>query len=375
MANYDSKERRDFKHDAATKEEAWKGAGTAVGTQVWRIEKMKVVNVDKTDYGHFFTGDTYIVLHTFKKKGPDGKETDALAHAEHFWLGKKAPVDARGTAAYKTVELDDLLSGDAPQHRETQGHESKEFLDLFTGSIQILEGGHGSGFHHVKPHEYKPRLLHLIGAHNKHIRVTQVDAKGDNLSQGDVFVLDAGLELFQWNGGKSNIWQKRQADEIVRKTVHLRDGKPKHTVLDSGDDNADFWKHLGGKVTPKDAPAAGSTGGGGDGWHKDSVKVLYKVTAVAGKEAKFDVVVKAGDKVTKDKLNSKEVYVLDVTDEGKNHHAFVWVGKDAPKETRKRALLIGEDFIRAFKLPDETHINRCVEGGHHGVSFTSALDA
>ena len=26
MANYDSKERRDFKHDAATKEEAWKGA-------------------------------------------------------------------------------------------------------------------------------------------------------------------------------------------------------------------------------------------------------------------------------------------------------------------------------------------------------------
>ena len=107
------------------------GAGTSVGVQVWRIEQFKVVNVDKTDYGHFFNGcktqsscsfdcrfahsDAYIVLHTFKKKGPDGepiskgsasaelllagKETDALAHAEHFWLGKNAPQDARGTAA------------------------------------------------------------------------------------------------------------------------------------------------------------------------------------------------------------------------------------------------------------------------------------
>ena len=38
------------------KRENLAGAGTSVGVQVWRIEQFKVVNVDKTDYGHFFTG-------------------------------------------------------------------------------------------------------------------------------------------------------------------------------------------------------------------------------------------------------------------------------------------------------------------------------
>ena len=36
-----------------------------------------------------------------------------------------------GTAAYKTVELDDLMDGEPTQHREVMSHESQAFTDIF----------------------------------------------------------------------------------------------------------------------------------------------------------------------------------------------------------------------------------------------------
>ena len=44
--------------------------------------------------------------------------------------------DEAGVAAYKTVELDMSLGGAPIQHREVQGHESKQFVSLFPKGIQ-----------------------------------------------------------------------------------------------------------------------------------------------------------------------------------------------------------------------------------------------
>jgi gelsolin len=62
-------------------------------------------------------------------------EKEKLAWDVHFWLGKETSQDEAGTAAYKTVELDDHLRGAPVQHREVQGYESplfRSYFDKFT---------------------------------------------------------------------------------------------------------------------------------------------------------------------------------------------------------------------------------------------------
>lgn len=53
-------------------------------------------------------------------------------------------LDEAGTAAYKTVELDDVLNGAAVQHREVQGEESSQFRGYFdkTGSYFLTHNTH-----------------------------------------------------------------------------------------------------------------------------------------------------------------------------------------------------------------------------------------
>jgi hypothetical protein len=101
-------------------------------------------------FGQFHTGDSYILLHTFKAG-------DKIAYDVHFWLGAETSQDEAGTAALKTVELDDALGQVPVQHREVQDYESPLFLSYFnkTGGIRILAGGVDTGFNRVKPNEYK----------------------------------------------------------------------------------------------------------------------------------------------------------------------------------------------------------------------------
>jgi len=60
----------------------------------------------------------------------------------------------KGTAAYKTVELDSYLDCKATQHREVQGHESKLFLSYFD-VFEILQGGIDSGYRHVEEVQHR----------------------------------------------------------------------------------------------------------------------------------------------------------------------------------------------------------------------------
>ena len=72
-------------------------------------------------HGHFFEGDSYIVLKTSISK------SNSFVHELFFWLGSESSQDEQGVAAYKTVELDTKLGG-VTQHREEQNFESEQFM-------------------------------------------------------------------------------------------------------------------------------------------------------------------------------------------------------------------------------------------------------
>jgi len=337
VAGLGSKANHELKHDASLKEGAWKGCGQKEGIEIWRVEKFKIVAWPQKYYGSFFSGDAYVLLHTTKK---DGK----LMYKIHFWLGEKSTQDEQGTAAYKTVELDDLLNGAAPQVRECQHYETEEFLEMFQHKVIYMEGGVGTGFHHVSPAEYKPRLMLLAGK-GTHIRVKEVELKRDSLCSQDVAILDNGLELYQWNGASCNAFEKRKAGEIIQGLRSDRDGKPKVVTLDDQEDNATFWKLLGGKGKIKDKEETTEAKKGPNGV---SLFQLHKKDKGAGL-AISEVATGAGN-IKKSMLKTDDVFILDSQHET-GDHVYVWIGKGAPKEERAVALTYAADYLHTHKRP------------------------
>lgn len=347
IANYGSKEHKDAKLNAAKSEVAWKGCGQAVGVEAWRIEKFQVVPWPKTKYGQFFSGDAYIILNTYKI--PDN---DSFRYNVHFWLGKSCSQDEQGTAAYKTVELDDLL-GDVPvQFREVEGSESEEFVDCFGGNIVTMEGGVDSGFNHVKPKEYKPRLMQMKGKRQVHVRQVALETKSLNL--GDVFLLDLGASVIQFNGPKAGLFEKRKAVEVLTALKEDRNGRLETVVMDGIEDNKEFWEALGeaGGATPAESALSPIT----EDTNKapEHVKKLFKLSDASGN---IEMTLVSEGKIEKSSLDSTDVFLVD---QGQN--IYVWIGKGASKQERANGISSGVQYLKENGRPMETPVVRVTQG-------------
>merc|ERR1711957_878391 len=223
-------------------------------------------------------GDSYIVLST-------KKEEEKLVHDIHFFIGKDSTPDEDGSAAYKTVELDDFLDQEPKQHREHQeedGGPSDAFKALFPNGITYKEGGVMSGFRHVVTESHKAKLWQIRYAKDaktgeKKITRMQCPLQTKKLIPGDSFVLNAQNAIYVLDGPQAAAMEKREANLMAEGLEGERDG---HTQA-THDIDDDFWKCLEGDrpswfvASPKrgsaapaelpkvDAPAGGYGGGGG----------------------------------------------------------------------------------------------------------------
>ena len=186
--------------------------------------------------------------------------------------------DEYGTAAYKTVELDDKLGGRAVQYREVEGGESDRFARLFPQGLRYLAGGTASGFKHVDDAaEREPVLLRIKGLAGN-VAMRQVKLSRTVMNSGDCYVMDTPQCIYQWNGKESSAHERAKASELCRL---LQQDKHRDTkVLDEGTPEGDgtspecsnhgFWRHLPGerrflglrvsRISIQDESAGGSDG-------------------------------------------------------------------------------------------------------------------
>eukprot|EP00163_Fabomonas_tropica_P012650 TRINITY_DN23990_c0_g1_i1.p1 TRINITY_DN23990_c0_g1~~TRINITY_DN23990_c0_g1_i1.p1 ORF type:complete len:848 (+),score=337.64 TRINITY_DN23990_c0_g1_i1:44-2545(+) len=323
-----------------------KDKASAPGTWVWRVEEMKMVPVDEKYHGQFYTGDSYICLFATQTPG-----YSSLTYDVHFWLGSETTQDESGVAAYKTVELDDALGGAAVQHREVQGHESPKFLSRFKDGIMYLEGGVDSGFKHVERDVYEPRLLHLKGRRN--VRCKQVALSRESLNKGDVFILDNGLKLYQWNGSGANRYEKTKGLEVITRIKDKeRGGRATLTFLDDGDDDdAEFWELLGGKGDIKEE----------DGDDVEAEKAQHtdvKLYHCSDESGSMEIKEIEDRPLKQEMLDTKDVYILDAGSE-----LFVWIGKGSTADEKKAGMKTAQEFIKSHNRPEWTPITRVIETG------------
>jgi gelsolin len=126
------------------------------------------------------------------------------------------------------------LHGLPVQYREAQGYESALFLSYFPHFV-TLKGGISTGFHHISApppldlHKLYRITLSRFGTRSTLV-VREVLAEGSSLIAGDVYVLDKGREVWQFNTKASAGQERFRAAEFVQKLVSERKGQCNLTV-------------------------------------------------------------------------------------------------------------------------------------------------
>ncbi|KAJ7256793.1 fragmin60 [Mycena haematopus] len=333
---------------AGDKEKAWANAGTTVGLQAWRIEKFQVVDWPKDKLGSFYDGDSYIVLHTYKKT-PDA---ESFSYDLHFWLGENTSQDEAGTAAYKTVELDDHLHGAPVQYREVQGFESPHFLSYFPHFV-CLHGGVDTGFHHVSdPPALNLHKLYIIKL-SKHgakvsLVVREVAATAASIIQGDAYVLDKGTHVWQFNTKTSLGKEKFKAAEFAQSLVSPRQGHCDVQVFDEGGSGSGaFLAEFGedATVAPARPPKASGV-----------PPTLFRLSDASG-QVTFEPV----DSPSRAALSSADAFLLDHASDPTYPAIYVWLGRDASLAEKRLAPQYAQRYLYQKQAGGDA-------AAHHGVA-------
>jgi len=322
MALFGSDIEKNIKRHSAESEPAWQGTGQIVELRVWRINKFKVEKWSKTEYGKFYTGDSYIILNTYKLEGEDDLKMDV-----HFWIGKYSTQDEYATAAYKTVELDNFHKDVPVQHREVQDYESTKFKTYFQ-FITYLDGGCDTGFRNVGLDSYQPRLLWISTGKTKNkTEVRERPCIKGSLNDEDSFILDKGSEILLFHGAKANLHEKNQSNQYSHELESSRKGKARVVVVD---ELASLVPD--GEMKQKQIAS-----------YSKADDKIYKLSDASGK---MELTLVDTVDLTKSILTSDDIFYID-----NGAELFIWCGKNASVDERRESLMTATKYLNTTNHP------------------------
>ncbi|KAK1171968.1 villin-1 [Acipenser oxyrinchus oxyrinchus] len=323
---------------------AFRSINQKPGLQIWTIEKMKMVPVPAQAYGNFFEGDCYIVL--------CGRQSSSqLSFDVHYWIGSQSSQDEQGAAAILVTQLDNFLGGSPIQYREVQDCESVKFKSYFKNGIVYKKGGLASGFKQVETNMYNiKRLLHVKG--RKNFSATEVDVSWNSFNVGDIFLLDMGKVIVQWNGPESN-HPERLKGMMLSQDIRDRErgGRAQIGVVDGDNEaaNPELMKIMTAVLGQRTGSLKPATPDNRPDLYQKSNVRLYHVSDSSGNLVVQEI---ATQPLTQDLLNSDDCYIVD---QG-GVKIFVWKGKNATTQERQAGLGRAEGFIKAKNYPSTTNV-------------------
>ncbi|KAM5152577.1 villin-1 [Mantella aurantiaca] len=329
---------------------------TTPGLQIWRIESMDMVPVPEKTFGNFFDGDCYVLMMTHKV-------SNNFSYDIHFWIGNNSSTDEQGAAAIYSVQMDDHLGGVAVQHREVQGHESDTFKGYFKQGIVYKNGGVASGMKQVETNSYNvKRLLHVKGKQN--VLAGEVAFGWSSFNTGDVFLVDLGKLIIQWNGPDCNKMERLRGMNLAKDIRDRERGGRTNVFVVEGDDEEASPKLM--QVLTNDQVLGVKTAIRGpipDDVVDSAAKGALKLYQVSDQNGNLMVQEVATKPLTKDLLQHDDCYILD---QG-GIKVFVWRGKNASKEERSQAMPRALNYIKAKNYPNSTNVEVENDGSESAV--------
>lgn len=318
-----------IKEASANCEPAWLSIDiTKEGLHIWRIEKFKLVPVEQTSYGSFFEGDSYVIFNVY------GDQQNYLMYNVHFWLGTKTTQDEMGTAAYKTVELDNYLRGKAVQYRETQNNESDLFRSYFIQGIIYLSGGIDSGFRKVEEYNYDKYVPILYRVHDNYL--SQIPLALSSVTDTDTFVLDTGLTIYVYKGKHSSHKERLMAQY---KAVHIKENRKKSIIVHVEDDKT--YNLFFSCVTK----------------YANDVMISRKLLKI-NYTTDFVTITEVKEPITYDSFDTNDAFVFKTC-----HTTYVWIGKNSNYNEQLDAWKV------AFKVSNVTDSIALVKEGREPETF------
>lgn len=166
------------------------------------------------------------------------------------------------------------------------------------------------------------------------VRVLQVPLQASSLNSGDVFVLDNGLVIYQFNAPNADFKERRRAMEIVEQDIKAeRDGEPDLIIIDGEEvfTIEPFWELLGGKIDTLPAPEADGEVDSGDKVDFGASKKLFKISDESGSLVMS--LEKEDCSLSESDINENDVWVIACdgqcficigTETNKNEKFYVW---------------------------------------------------
>ena len=331
------------------------------------LEGKKFTKLPEQEMGHFYSEGCYVYLCkywlplddeslTSSQEGDDEESESDFQCTVYFWQGRDASNMGWLTFTFTLQKEFKARFGDKLEVVRThQQQENMKFLSHFKQRFIIHQGKR-------PPPEVDPEFLmnqtimYQLRSNNSPLTVRCVQVKADavNLSSGFCFLIKVPSDepvIYVWIGWRSDEDEARLAEEIA---VNMFDEKYRVTIINEGEEDAQFWQVLGGQKP----------------YEEDSSYMQYtRLFRCSNDKGYFSISEKCPD-FCQDDLSDEDIMILD-----NGSQTFIWVGSRSSDVEIKLAYKSAQVYVQNMRIkqPDRPRVLMLTFKGKESKKFSKCF--